>query len=416
MALTDTAAKNAKPDQDKPAGYKLADGNGLFLLVKASGKYWRMDYTRPGGKRNTLALGVYPTIGLAQARKASQAARELLAQGADPAMQKRIDKATAKTAAANTFEATAREFHASQAQGWSAVHSRRWIALMENNLFPLIGRLPLADITPPLLLGALRSIEARGVHDTAHTLRQQAGQVFRYGIQTGRCERDPVPDLRGALKPHTTKHMAAILEPVKVGELLRAIDGYEGSPATRAALQLSALLFQRPGNIRAMQWAWVDLDNAILTIPAEAMKRRIDGKVNGRPHHVPLAPQAAAILEDLRPFTGHGMYVFPSVRSGQHPMSDATVGAALRRMGYTGEEMTAHGFRAMARTLIAERFPDIHHDAIEAQLAHGKTGPLGMAYDRAQYMEQRRRMMAAWAGYLEQLRHGAEVLPFKRTA
>lgn len=416
MALTDTAAKNAKPDLAKPTGYKLADALGLFLLVKPAGKYWRMDYTRPSGKRNTLALGVYPTISLSAARKARDAARALLAQGIDPALQKRIDKAAAKTAAANTFETTAREFHEIQSQGWSAVHTRKWLLLMENNLFPLIGRLPLADITPPMLLEALRSIEARGIHDTAHPLRQQAGQVFRYGIQTGRCERDPVPDLKGALRPHTTRHMAALLEPAQVAALLRAIDGYDGSPLTRAALQLSALLFQRPGNIRAMQWAWIDTDKAMLTIPAEAMKRRIEGKTNGRPHLVPLAPQALAVLQSIHPLTGHGQYVFPSVRGSQRPMSENTVTAALRRMGYTGQEMTAHGFRAMARTLIAERMPDIHHDAIEAQLAHGKSGVLGMAYDRAEYMEQRKRMMRLWADYLDQLRQGAEVLPFKRSA
>ena len=337
-------------------------------------------------------------------------------QGIDPAMQKRIDKAAAKTAAANTFEATAREFHQVQAQSWSSSYAHKWLAMMENNLFPQIGRLPLADITAPVLLDALKTVEARGVRDTAHTLRQQAGQVFRYGIQTGRCERDPVPDLKGALRPHTTRHMAALLEPAQVAALMRTIEGYDGSSLTRAALQLSALLFQRPGNIRAMQWVWIDTDKAMLTIPAEAMKRRIEGKTNGRPHLVPLAPQALAVLQSIHPLTGHGQYVFPSVRGSQRPMSENTVTAALRRMGYTGQEMTAHGFRAMARTLIAERMPDIHHDAIEAQLAHGKSGVLGMAYDRAEYMEQRKRMMRLWADYLDQLRQGAEVLPFKRSA
>lgn len=413
MALTDTAAKNAKPDLARPAGVKLADGGGLYLLVKPAGKYWRMDY-RFADKRKTLALGVYPAVSLADARKARDAARELLAKGIDPAAQKRIDKATAKTAAANTFEATAREFHQVQNRGWSVSYSHKWLTHMERDLFPQIGRLPLADITAPMLLDALRRVEARGVHDTAHTLRHQAGQVFRYGIQTGRCERDPVPDLRGALKPYTVKHMAAILEPRQVGELLRAIEGYEGSPLTRAALKLSALLFQRPVNIRAMEWAWVDFDKALLTIPAEAMKRRMDGKVNGRPHLVPLAPQAVAALQEVRPLSGHRRYVFPGARTSDRPMSDNTINAALRRLGFANDEMSAHGFRAMARTLIAERFPDIHQDAIEAQLAHGKSGVLGMAYDRAEYMQQRRRMMGLWADYLDALRDGAKVIELRR--
>lgn len=413
MALTDTAAKNAKPDPAKPAGVKLTDGQGLYLLVKSAGKYWRLDY-RHADKRKTLALGVYPAVSLADARKARDAARALLVKDIDPAAQKRIDKASAKTAAANTFEATAREFHQVQNRGWSVSYSRKWLTHMERDLFPQIGRLPLTDITAPMLLDALRRVEARGVHDTAHTLRHQAGQVFRYGIQTGRCERDPVPDLRGALKPHTAKHMAAILEPLKVGELLRAIEGYEGSPLTRAALKLSALLFQRPVNIRAMEWAWVDVDKAILTIPAEAMKRRIGDKTNGRPHLVPLAPQSVAALQEVRPLTSHGRYVFPGARTSDRPMSDNTINAALRRLGFAQDEMSAHGFRAMARTLIAERFPDIHQDAIEAQLAHGKSGVLGMAYDRAEYMQQRVKMMHKWADYLDSLRDGAQVIELRR--
>ena len=413
MALTDTAAKNAKADPAKPAGAKLTDGQGLYLLVKVAGKYWRFDY-RFADKRKTLALGIYPAVTLADARKARDAARALLAQDIDPAAQKRMDRATTKTAAANTFEATAREFHAMQRQGWSAGYAHKWITQLEKNLFPQIGRLPLADITPPILLDALRRIEARGVYDTAHTLRTNAGQVFRYGIQTGRCERDPVPDLRGALRPYTVKHMAAILEPQQAGALLRAIEGYEGSPLTRAALKLSALLFQRPANIRAMEWCWIDFEKALLTIPAAAMKRRLHGKINGRPHLVPLAPQAVAALQEVLPLSGHRRYVFPSVRTGDRPMSDNTINAALRRLGFANEEMSAHGFRAMARTLIAERFPDIHEDVIEAQLAHGKSGPLGMAYDRAEYMAQRVAMMQTWADYLDQLRDGAKVFELRK--
>jgi integrase len=237
--------------------------------------------------------------------------------------------------------------------------------------------------------------------------------VFRYGVQTGRCERNPVVDLQGALKPQVVKHMAAILEPVDAGGLLRAFDGYKGQPTTKAALQLSALLFQRPGNIRAMEWAWIDLDAAMLTIPSAAMKRTVAQKLNGRPHFVPLAHQAVAILRELQPLTGHGRYVFSSLRTASRPMSENTVNAALRRMGFTGDEMTAHGFRSMARTLMAEQLEGVHPDVVEAQLAHGKSGPLGAAYDRAEYMAQRRKMMQTWADYLDKLRQGADVVEFQ---
>ena len=410
MALTDTFIKNAK-HSGKPAGDKHSDGGGLYLHIKAAGKYWRMAY-RFAGKQKTLALGVYPAVTLAQARKARDDAKATIAQGLDPSTAKRAAKVAARSAAANTFEALAREFHATQAEGWSPDHAARWLRRLEKDLFPYVGHLSPASITAPVLLDVLRRVEGRGTVETAHILRQSAGQVFRYGIQTGRCERSPVPDLQGALKPVMVTHMAAVLEPVKVGELMRAIDGYTGQPITRAALQLSALLFQRPGNIRAMEWTWIDFDNAMLTIPAQAMKRKIHGKINGRPHFVPLAPQAVAILQELRPLTGHGKYVFPSILGSGRCMSENTPRTALRRMGYGNEEMTPHGFRAMARTLMIERLPGITPDALEAQLAHGKSGPLGAAYDRAEFMEQRRAMMQAWADYLDQLRTGAQVVPF----
>jgi integrase len=414
MALTDTFAKQVKAT-GKPAGDKYTDGGGMYLLVKAAGKYWRMNY-RHAGKRQTLAMGVYPEVSLAQARKLRDQARELLAAGVDPAETKRENKLKATTASTNTFEATAREFHANQASGWSLLYALRWIERMEKDLFPYIGSKAQPSITAPILLDALRRVEKRGAIETAHTLRQTAGQVFRYGIQTGRCERSPVSDLQGALKPVMVKHMAAVLEPVKAGELLRSIDAYTGHPMTRAALALSALLFQRPGNIRALEWAWLDLDRAMLTIPSQDMKRRLHQKVNGRPHLVPLAPQALAILRKLHPLTGHGRYCFPGLRTSERPMSDMTINAALRRMGYTSDEMSAHGFRAMARTLIVERIHGISPDVIEAQLAHGKSGPLGAAYDRAEFMDQRRQMMAAWADYLDKLRHGADVIPLRGAA
>ena len=375
MALTDTFVRQVK-HTGKPTGDKYTDGGGMYLLVKAAGRYWRMDYTH-ADKRKTLALGVYPEVSLAKARQRRANARELLAEGLDPGAAKRAQKLATRVAAANTFEAVAREFHVTQATGWSPRYAARWIERMEKDLFPYIGKLTLPAITAPVLLDALRKVEKRGANETAHTLRQTAGQVFRYGVQTGRCERSPVTDLHGALKPIVVKHMAAVLEPAKAGELLRAIDGYTGQPMTKAALALSALLFQRPGNIRQMEWTWIDFDKALLTIPSQDMKRRLAQKLNGRPHFVPLAPQAIAILKELQPLTGHGRYVFPSLRTGERAMSDNTINAALRRMGFASDEMSAHGFRAMARTLMIERIHGISADVIEAQLAHGKSGPLG---------------------------------------
>lgn len=413
MPLTDTFVKTAKPDPAKTAGSKFADGYGLFLLVKDAGKYWRMAY-RFAGKQKTLALGTYPSVTLAQARKRREEARAQLAAGIDPGVIKQAQKVIKASAAGNTFEAIAREFHETKRSAWSDSYSEKWLRNMVKDLFPHIGRMPLPDVTPPILLGVLRKVEKRGANETAHTLRQIAGQVFRYGIQTGRCEANPVPDLHGALEPVVVKHMAAVLEPQKAGELLRAVEGYHGQPTTKAALQLSALLFQRPGNIRAMEWTWVDLAGGMLTIPSQSMKRTKVHKLNGRPHFVPLAQQAVEILQELQPLTGRGKYVFPSLLTGERPMSENTVNTALRRLGFTGEEMTAHGFRAMARTLMIERLPGIHADVIEAQLAHGKSGPLGSAYDRADYMEQRRQLMSTWANYLDQIKQEAEIIPFRQ--
>ena len=411
MALTDTFVRQVKPS-GKPAGDKHSDGGGLYLHVKGASKYWRWAY-RFGGKQKLLAIGVYPAVSLAQARKKRDQAREQLAQGVDPSIAKYAEKAALAVAAENTFEAVARELHGVKAGSLSPQYAERWIGRMEKDLFPMLGRLPLGSISAPMLLGALNKVQKRGAIETAHTLRQTAGQVFAYGIQTGRCERNPAHDLNGALQPVVVKHMAAILEPVKVGELLRAFDAYTGQPVTKAALQLSALLFQRPGNIRAMEWAWLDLDAAMLTIPSAAMKRRVMQKLNGRPHFVPLARQAVEILRELQALTGHKANVFPSMRGEGRPMSNMTVNAAMRRMGFSGEEMTAHGFRSMARTLMAENLVGVSPEVVEAQLAHGKSGPLGAAYDRAEYMSQRRVMMQTWADYLDKLRQGADVIAFR---
>jgi len=410
--LTDADCRNATCPEGKPRA-RLADAGGLYLEVTPNGaRRWFVKY-RFGGKERRLAVGNYPGVSLKDARKARDDARKTREGGADPVQARQLERAAASASSATTFEAVAREFHQTKAPGWSHAHAEKWLRLVEKDLFPWLGTLPLADVSAPVLLAALRRVEARGADNIAHELRQCAGQVFRFGIATGRCERNPAIDLAGALKPSRVRHAAAILDPVQAGALLRDIAGYAGQPLTRAALTLSALVFQRPGNIRAMEWGEVDTDAALWTIPAAKMKRTVHGKTNGRPHLVPLAPQALAVLEELRPLSGHGRYVFPSLLTGERCMSENTIRAALRRMGYTNDEMTAHGFRAMARTLIGERLPGIHQDVIEAQLAHGKAGPLGMAYDRAEYMEQRRQMMQAWADYLDRLREGAQVLPFK---
>ena len=412
MPLNDTFIKNSTKWSGTPAGDKHGDGFGLYLHVKATGKYWRMNY-RITGKQKTLSMGVYPAVSLAQARKLRTAARELLAQGIDPSAAKQDDRQAKKLEAVNTFELVAREFHAVKADGWSEGHGAKWLRMNELYLFPELGKLPLDTIKPPALLKALRKVEAKGILSTAQDLQQMAGQVFRYGVQTGRCERDVAADLKGALKPHVARHFSAVLDPVKAGELLRAIDGYSGSTVTRAALKLAALVFQRPGNVRAMEWAWVDLEQAMVTVPAESMKRTKADKINGKPHLIPLATQAVEILRGLHPLTSRSRYVFPGARSLARPMRNNTMNAALKRLDFGTDDHVSHGFRAMARTMIAERLHGVPEALVEAQLGHGKSGPLGSAYDRAEYLEQRRLMMQTWADYLDKLRHGAEVIPLR---
>jgi len=409
--LTDITCRAASCPPDKKRA-RFADSGGLYLEVSPSGSkrwFWKYYFA---DKERRLAIGSYPAVPLKQARADRDDARKVLASGSDPAKRRQIERLEAKMHAINTFEAVARELHTTKTSGWSAQYAARWLERMEKDLFPWLGSVPLPEITAPMLLNTLRRIEKRGARETAHTLRQTAGQVFRYGIATGRCERNPAPDLHGALQTLNVKHMAAILEPAKAGELMRAMHDYPGQPVTRAALLLSALLFQRPGNMRHMEWAEIDLDAALWTIPAAKMKRTVYGKMNGRPHLVPLPQQAIDLLRELQPLTGHGPYVFPSLISTKRPMSENTLRVALRRMGYTNDDMTPHGFRAMARTIMVEKL-NMHPDVIEAQLAHGKSGPLGAAYDRAEFMEQRRHMMKAWADYLDQLREGAKIIPLR---
>lgn len=414
MPLNATAIKNFK-HSGKPTGDKHSDGEGMYLLVKAAGMYWRLDYTLHG-KRKTLALGVYPAVSLLDARKGRTAARELIAKGIDPSVAKQDAAHEKKLAAANTYETVAREFHGVKAEGWSEAHATKWLRMNEMYLFPHIGHLPIKEIKASKVLAALRKVESKGILSTAQDLQQMAGQVFRYAVQTDRIEQSPIGDLKGALKPHVPGHFAATLEPVKAGEMLRAIDGYTGQPTTLAALKLSALLFQRPGNIRAMEWAWIDLDKGLLTIPPSDMKRKKEQKANGKPHMVPLAKQAVAILRGLQPLTGHGRYVFPGARSTKRPMSDGTINAALRRLDFGTDDHVAHGFRAMARTMMAEQMHGIPAELVEAQLGHGKGGPLGSAYDRAEYMPQRIEVMQRWADYLDRLRVGADVIQLRGAA
>jgi len=410
--LKDTSCRNATCPPDK-ARIRLADSGGLYLEVAASGsKRWFVKY-RFAGKEKRLALGNYPAVSLKEARDGRDAARKTREQGTDPVQARQVDKAAKIASAAVTFEAVAREFHETKAEGWSETHANQWLRCCEKDLFPWIGSLPLADVTPPVLLSALRRVESRGATQLVRDLTEFAGQVFRYGIQTGRARSNPAADLKDAFKTHTVRHAAALVDPTRVGELMRAVDGYQGHPVTRAALKLSALLFQRPGNMRALEWAWIDLDRAMISIPSSAMKRTKDEKINGRPHFVPLARQAIEALKELQPLTGHRRFVFPSIRGDGRCMSENTVAGALLAMGFPREQMSAHGFRAMARTLIAERVHGVSPDVIEAQLAHGKSGPLGMAYDRAEFMEQRKALMQAWADYLDQLKAGAKVIEIR---
>jgi integrase len=423
--LTDVAIRKAKPG-DKPI--KLSDGDGMYLEVQPSGaRYWRLKY-RMAGTEKRLSLGVYPEVTLAEARKRREDARRLIATGTDPSGHRKA-ATTAKAAQAHaerlaaaglpgpgTFEHVARDWlRTIHEVKVSAGHADRTRIRFEQDVFPWLGRKPMADIEAPELLECLRRVEARGAIETAHRVKDACGQVFRFGIASGLCQRDPAADLKDALRPVPTRHHAAIVEPKAAAVLLRDMADYQGHPVTRAALALSALLLLRPGELRHMEWTWLDLDGALLTVPAEVMKRTKADKADGPAHLVPLAAQAVTILRELQPITGHGRFVFPSLLTGERCMSENTVRGALRRLGYGNDDMTAHGFRAMARTMIAERL-NIAPEVIEAQLAHAVADSLGRAYNRTQFLDQRRDMMTKWADYVDRLRAGAKVFPFKEKA
>ena len=410
--LSDIQIRSAKP-AERPV--RLYDERGLYLEITTNGgRWWRFKY-RYAGKEKLLSMGTYPDTGLKAARERRDRARALLEEGVDPGEARRAEKASRSEAVVNGFEAVAREWHATiHLAQVSAGHAARTLIRLEQDVFPWLGGLPIGEIKAPLLLQAMRRIEARGAIETAHRALQACGQVFRYAIATGRAERDPTPDLRGALKPVLVQHMAAITDPKRVGDLLRAIESYKGMPITRAALQLAPLVFVRPGELRKAEWAEFDLDAAQWRIPAARMKRTKQLKLSGTAHVVPLSRQAVATLRELHPLTGHGRYLFPSPRTGERPMSDNGVLSALRRMGFPSDEMTGHGFRAMARTLLAERL-NVDEAVIEAQLAHAVKDSLGRAYNRTEFLEQRRKMLQTWADYLDKLRTGAEIIPIKRS-
>lgn len=408
--LTDTAIRKTKP---AATPRKLSDGGGLYLLVKPDdGRYWRMNY-RFGGKQKTLALGVYPTVTLADARQRREDARRLLANGTDPGEMKKAAKlaqAEAQAQAADTFEAVAREWLAKREASGDTAHTTlakdRW--RLETYLYPTIGARPVAEITSRELRDTLRPVEDSGKLETASRVKITAGQVFRWAVLEGKIDTDPTTPLRGLFTTPTPTHRASITDPVQIGVLLRAIDGYTGRLTTLTALKLAPLVFVRPGELRKAEWAEFDLDGAIWRIPAARMKMKAA-------HLVPLSAQAVEVLRDLHPLTGGGSLVFPALGNSGKPMSENTVNQALRRLGYGRDDMTGHGFRSMAATRLNEM--GWNADAIERQLAHAESNKVRAAYTHAaQYLDERTRMMQAWADYLDGLRNGAKVVPIKRKA
>ena len=395
MPLTNTAIRNAKPRVKR---YRLFDSQGLYIEVAPSGgKWWRLKY-RILGKEKRLSLGVYPEVSLKDAREKRDQARRSLSEGADPIEARKLQSIADGT----SFEAVAREWFIKFAPGWSESHANRILRRLENDVFPWLGSRSIDQIDPPELLKVARRIESRGALETAHRAIRNCGQVFRYAVATGRAERDPTTDLNGALPPARSRHYPTITDPEAISDLLRAIGGYQGSPITRAALRLAPLVFVRPGELRHAEWPDINLKSAEWRIPPEKMKHR-------RIHLVPLSRQAITILKELQPLTGHGQYLFPGRRSPRRPMSENTINAALRNLGYDKNQMTGHGFRSMASTLLNEQ-GCWHPDAIERQLAHVEGNSVRAAYNYAEHLEERRRMMQWWADYLDHLKNKTDPL------
>lgn len=399
--LTDPECKNATCPPDKPRK-RLADSGGLYLEVSPNGsRRWFWKY-RKDGREGRMALGSYPAVTLSAARKARDAARLTKAGGVDPVQARKVDKLKATNPAGDTFRVVAWEWFDKQSSQWSEAHAHRAKRQFERDLLPWLGERKLADIEPVELLATLRKVEQRGAIETADRGLMLARQVWRYGVATGRVPRDITADLKGALSPYRGKHFAAITDPAKLGELIRAIRAYRGGPIVRAALQLAPMLFQRPGELRGAEWSEIDLDGALWTIPAARMKRSKDGKEHGDPHLVPLPRQAVEILRGLHGYTGHGVKVFPGERNHDRPISENSVRTALITLGYTPEIQTWHGFRATARTMLAERL-ECDPLVIEAQLAHSVKDTNGRSYNRTTYLAQRTQMMQRWADFLDEL-------------
>lgn len=412
MMLTDVQCKSAKCPEDKKR-YRLTDANGLYLEVSPAGSkrwFWK---TYADGKEGRMALGSYPGIALTAARKARDAAKLQKSQGVDPVRFRKLKKLKALNTADSTFKATALEWYALKLDSWSSHYAIREKRNLEKDLFPLLGDRNIGDIEAIELLAVVRRVEERGALDVAHRVLTTSGQVWRYAVATARAKRDVSADIRGALKPHHGKHFAAITDPKKFGELIRVIRGYQGGAIVRAALQLAPMLFQRPGELRAAAWTEFDLNAATWTIPAARMKRSVSGKRNGDPHVVPLPIQAVEILRKLQPVTGHSALCFYGERSHDRPISDNTLRAALMTLGYGSNVQSVHGFRATARTLIAEEL-GVDPLVIEAQLAHAVKDANGRAYNRTQYLKKRTMMMQQWADYLDNLAQGVNVIPFQQ--
>jgi integrase len=403
MALTDTSIRNAKP-ADKT--YAIADERGLSIQIKPSGgKWWRLRY-RFDGKEKMLSLGTYPDVGLKEAREKRDEARKLIAAGVDPSQHRKAAKSAKQESAANSFEVICREWLENKRSNIEEAQYKKALARLEKDVFPWLGKRPIAEITAPEVLSVLRRIDERGARYTAHKAKSEISQCIRYAIATGRANRDPCPDLKGAIPAPKTENLPSITDPKGVAELLRAIDGFKGTFVVRCALLLAPLLFVRPGELRKAEWIGFDLDKCEWRYLVTKTKTE---------HLVPLATQAVAILRDLHALTGHGRYVFPG-RDPLLPMSDAAVNAALRRMGYdTKTEITGHGFRAMARTILHEEL-HVKPEVIEHQLAHQVADALGTAYNRTKFLKERKAMMQLWADYLDKLKAGAEVIPLPRSA
>ncbi|MEC5405097.1 integrase arm-type DNA-binding domain-containing protein [Paraburkholderia sp. MPAMCS5] len=404
MALTDLKIRTAKPTETQQ---KLYDAGGLLLLVTpAGGKRWIFKY-RIGGKEKSLALGVYPDVSLVEARKRRDGAREKLAAAIDPSEAKKADKRGAKLAATNSFEAVALAWMEERRSSVEPAQYSKTLARFKADAFPWLGKRPITEIDAPEILTALKRVDARGARFTAHRLRSEISRVFRYGIKEGYCKADPAKDLTGAIPAAVTTHFASITEPARVAEMLRAFDGFSGTFPVHCALKLAPMLFVRPGELRKAEWTQIDLDKGEWRYLVTKTKTE---------HLVPLATQAVAILRELHALTGKGCYVFPGARSALRPMSEAAINAALRRLGYdTRTEITGHGFRAMARTILHEELEQ-KPEVIEHQLAHTVPDNLGSAYNRTKFIKERRTMMQKWGDYLAQLKAGAQIIPIGAAA